>query len=400
MRVLGGLCPDLKRSPVANTGQRWLLRIGLYGITRPKEAADDWVLIVDHTVQTGTVKVLKVVGCRLSVWRAGERPLGHRDLEPFALIPVEKSDAAIVARQLEEICERTGITPRAILSDEGTDLKGGIKAFCEKHPTTIASLDIAHQAAKHLKRELEADDRWGTFFTRMGESKQRLAQTPLAHLLPPTPRAKARYMNIRELVAWGCKALRYLDNPYPVSDQPLDRAALQAKLGWLADYRDALSDWREVAAVVETTLRYVRREGYHQGAMEALRPRLAGCTRSAVAGRLAAALLEFVQSQSSSAREGERLLGSSECLESLIGKGKRLEGQQSKSGFTKMILGMAAAIVRPTGESVTEALTNVKTSDVIEWCRKQLGSSLQSRRRLALPSERRLALAGQGNEMG
>jgi hypothetical protein len=400
MELVRELCPDLTRSPVANTGRMWLLRIGLYEVTRPKEVADDWILIMDHTVQIGTTKILLVVGCRLSAWRERGRPLGHQDLQVFALKPVGKSDTAIVEGQLEDLCKQTGIIPRAILSDEGSDLKGGIKAFCEKHPTTAPLLDIAHQAANQLKHELEADDRWKTFFTRMGESKQRLVQTPLAHLLPPTPRAKARYMNVRELVVWGRKALRYLDNPYPIVGQPVDRAALEAKLGWLADYREALSEWSELSAVVGTTLRYVRREGYHQGAAEALAPQLAGCGQSAMCSRLAAALVEFVKSQSASARAGERLYGSSECIESLIGKGKQLERQQSKSGFTKMILAMAAAVIRPAGEYVTEALARVKTTDVIAWCREQLGDSLQSKRRLALPSRRRLALAGQGNEMG
>jgi hypothetical protein len=148
LRLLGGLWPELERAPVANTGQMWLLRIGLYELTRPKTMAEDWVWIMDHTVQIGTTKCLLIVGCRLSDWRSRDRPLEHRDLEMLALEPVEKSDRAIVERQLEHVRERTGITPRAILSDEGTDLKGGIQAFCENHPGTVASLDIAHQAAR------------------------------------------------------------------------------------------------------------------------------------------------------------------------------------------------------------------------------------------------------------
>lgn len=232
---------------------------------------------------------------------------------------------------------------------------------------------------------MEADPRWVEFFRHMGEAKQRLAQTPLAHLLPPTPRAKARYMNVRELVAWGRKALRYVNKPYPVAGQPLDRSALQAKLGWLADYRDALNEWRQLMAIIATTLRYVRGEGYHRGAAVALRQALSRYARSPRSRHLATQLVEFVRTQSAPARDGERLLGSSECLESLIGKGKRLEGQQSKSGFTKMVLGMAAAVVSPTANFVREALSQVATCDVKAWCRDHLRVSLQTKRRMALP---------------
>lgn len=383
MRLLGTQ-DGWQRMPVANTGQMWLLRIGLFELTRPKESADDWVWIVDHTVQIGTTKCLVIVGCRLSAWQRQGRPLQHRDLTMMALEPVEKSDGPTVARQLEAARQRTGITPREILSDEGTDLKGGIAAFCQSHPGTAASLDIAHQAANLLRRILEADGRWGDFFRHMGESKQRLAQTALAHLLPPSPRAKARYMNVGELIAWGRKALRYVDNPRPVAGMPLDRGALQAKLGWLKNYRHALSEWRQVMATIAATLHYVRREGYHRGAASALQRELSRYARSGPSRYLATRLVEFVELQSAGSGDGERLLGSSECLESLIGKGKRLEGQQSKSGFTKMILGMAAAVAHPTTDCVSQALNMVRTCDVIAWCRNNLGVSLQTKRRLAL----------------
>jgi hypothetical protein len=71
-------------------------------------------------------------------------------------------------------------------------------------------------------------------------------------------------------------------------------------------------------------------------------------------------------------------------LESLIGRGKRLEGQQSSSGFTKMVLGMAAAVTKPTKEFIEQAFEAVKTKDVIAWGKKKLGTSVQACRYAAL----------------
>lgn len=384
MRLLQKVWPTLQRSPVANTGQNWLLRIGLYELTRPKEVADDWVFIVDHTVQIGKTKCLLIVGCRLSAWRASDRPLELRDLHMFALQPVEKSDGVIVAAQLEETCRKTGIVPRAVVSDEGTDLLSGYRSFCGARPEVSICLDIAHQAAKLLARELERDDRWEAFLRHAGGAKQRLAQTPLAHLLPPTPRTKARYMNLEELVAWATKTLAYLDDPRPIRDQPVDVAMLQAKLGWLTDYRAALVEWGQLMAIIGIARQHVREEGYYHGSAETLAQLLAPHATMTMSARIAERLIEFVKSQSAAAKEGERLIGSSECLESLIGKGKRLEGQQSRSGFTKMVLAMAAAVVKPTREYVAQALQEVKTRDMLDWCGENLGVSLQSKRRQAL----------------
>ena len=87
-----------------------------------------------------------------------------------------------------------------------------------------------------------------------------------------------------------------------------------------------------------------------------LRPLVVIPAQTPMSRRVAAGLLRFVRAQSAATREGERLIGSSECIESLIGKGKRLEGQQSKSGFTKMVLAMAAAVARPTADYISQAM--------------------------------------------
>jgi hypothetical protein len=383
--LLQDLIPEFTRRPAANTGQMWLLQVGLYELERPKEAADDWVWIVDHTVQLGTLKCLVIVGCRLSVWRAAERPLEHQDLSVLALEPVEKSDGATVAGQLAATTAKTGIVPRSIVSDQGSDLKNGIATYRQAHDKTLATLDIAHQTANQMKRELMADERWSKFIIAAGQAKQRLALTPLAHLVPPTLRSKARYMNLDELIAWGHNTLRYLDDPQPVAGRPLDRATLSAKLGWLTEYRAPLAEWETTMTVISTTLSYVRSAGYHQDAAGELGPCLLPAA-SDMAERVAWRLLEFVALQSAVARPGERLIGSSECLESLIGKGKRLEGQHSKSGFTKMVLGLAAAVVKPTYEYLTTALTHTTHQDVLDWCQTHLGISLAAQRRQAYAS--------------
>lgn len=380
--IIRHLLPDVQRTPCANGGQMWLLRIGLYEVTRPKEKADDWVWLVDHTVQIGTTKCLLVVGCRLAVWQANRRPLQHTDLEVLALEPVVQSDGEVVEQQLEAVAQLTGV-PRAVVSDHGTDLKWGVDAFRAKHSETASVYDIAHKTALIVKGELEGDERWSGFLKESGQTKQRVQQTPLAFLMPPSPKEKARYMNLQELVGWGQKALAYVKSPRPVGGQAVEKEKLEEKLGWLRGYRKSLREWQEVMSVVSTTLKYVRKEGYHLRASRQLARELRGVTHTAMSSRVADAIVTFVAEQSACAKRGEHLIGSSECLESLIGKGKRLERQQSKSGFTKMVLSMAAAVVKPTKDYVGAAMKAVKVRDVIDWCRSKLGVSVQSQRRQA-----------------
>jgi hypothetical protein len=144
-----------------------------------------------------------------------------------------------------------------------------------------------------------------------------------------------------------------------------------------------LAEWDAMQQVISTTLHYVRHQGYHRQATEELQQQLKSQTSDSLSRRFADQVLAFIQEQSAAAKEGERLIGSSEVIESLIGRGKRMEAQQSKSGFTRMILGMAAAVVAPTQNYVAQALATVKTRDMLKWCREHLSVSVQAQRQRA-----------------
>jgi len=174
--------------PSHSSVRLWLMRLGYYKLTRPKEKADDWVWIVDHTVQTGAEKCLVILGIRLSHLPFPERCLRLEDLEPVDLIPVSKSDGKVVWRQLEDAAEKTGV-PRVILGDHGSDLKAGIEKFCQNHSETVYLYDIKHKTAAVLKKELENDEAWQEFAQSAAQTKLKLQQTSLAPLTPPSQRS-------------------------------------------------------------------------------------------------------------------------------------------------------------------------------------------------------------------
>ena len=82
--------------PSRFSGRFWLFRLGYYKLTRPKERADDWVWIVDHTVQLGDEKCLVILCIRLCNLPAPGDCLSHEDVEPLALFPVKQSNGEVV----------------------------------------------------------------------------------------------------------------------------------------------------------------------------------------------------------------------------------------------------------------------------------------------------------------
>ena len=174
----------------------------------------------------------------------------------------------------------------------------------------------------------------------------------------------------------------FIAEPRAVPGVSLQADQLEQKMGWIHGYEEPLTAWSEMLEVTATSLCYIRQHGYHPDAKQELAAKLAPFLqgKETAASRVAGKLLAFVGEQSSDLHTGQRLLGSSEVLESLIGKAKQLEGQQSKSGFTKMILAAAASVGRLTKETLSAALASVKQRHVLEWIQNNLGTSVQGQR--------------------
>ena len=383
-RLLGG---D-QEVPSPTSVRSWLLLIGLYRLQRRLETADDWVWIVDHTVQIGELKCMIVVGFRLSAWQQQEdRTLTYRDVELIGLWPVRTSTGEIVDGQLESAIGRTGL-PRLIISDDGRDLHRGLALFQERHAEVVWNYDIKHKTASLLKRELESHPLWTAFATRANQMKRQVYQTELAFCNPPQQRGKARYMNVDTLVSWGAKVLKWLDEPRSTGRE-LDSDRIEEKLGWLRDYREPLRRWGQAMQVIETVETFVRREGHHAESAAQLRRQLPRLDADSLADRLRQKLLEFMQEQASHVSDAERLPGSSEVLESIIGKYKTLQGEQGQFGATSMLLAIGAFVGNLTVDCIHAALQTINGGALKTWEQTNLGSTIQSQRKQAFPSPNR-----------
>jgi hypothetical protein len=381
--ALGLLLPPAgpeEGSPEWSTGRLWLLRVGLAALARPKVIADDWVLMIDHSVQIGRYKCLVILGIRLADFTIA-RPLEHRDMELIDLVPMESATKHTVAVSLEEAAAKTGV-PRAILSDHGADLHGGIEIFRQQHPETSELYDVKHKAACLLKARLERDEQWKQFASLSGQAKFATQQTDVACLVPPSQRSKARFMNLGDLVKWGSETLALLDDPSLLKGLPVSPEQVRSKLGWLAEFRDSLAKWSAYHDVVERTLDFVRCRGIYVGAGQDLANALPPVSDEA-ANQLREELIAFVTAESLKARTGEILPGTTEVLESCFGKLKALEDGQSKSGFTGLVLSLGAMVSTWTAETIGKALEQFSVRDVKNWCRAKLGTSVQSQRRQA-----------------
>ena len=397
-RALSIVAPLLPggRSPSANGGQMWVLRMGLFELRRAREEADDWVWLIDHTMQAGRGKCFVVFAVRLSCWRAkiaaaleASPPtsvcLEHADLSVWMIERIESSSGEIVLEQLERLSAATGIVPCCVLSDQGADVRRGSELFCEvPERSTVLVHDIAHAVANALKRQLAHCPQWTRFLAEANTCKTQIRQTACAFLMPPELKAKARWMNLESLVNWSVRVRAFLDHPQEAlarAQTPASLELVEQKMGWLRDHSASLKQWATLLEAASTSLEFIRPHGYHTEVPEALRTSLSRFV-DGPAHALAEEVLQFVEVQSARAGE-QRLLGSSEVLESLLGKGKQLMGQ-ARNGFTKSVLGLAAAVSDLSSQTIQAALASTTVRDVQDWIRDHLGLSLPAQRQRAL----------------
>ena len=295
---------------------------------------------------------------------APARPLRLQDLHLLGLHPTENSTGDIVLGQLEQAALRTGI-PSGIASDHGSDVKKGGELFAAQHPLTALVYDVDHHGAVVLKRNLEADDRWASLITRLGQTK-------------------ALHMNIESLMRWCRRILSLLSRRGETSAS--ERAI--ARYDWFEKFRGTIGEWSRWESTIRCSVALIRTQGLSRGCETQLKAAFRARPSQERHQELEGVMLEFARQQSAGLKAGERLIGSTEVLESVFGKLKTLERQESKSGLTGLVLSLGALLGTWTNSRLKAALDQTPVKHMESWLQELFPESVQSQRRLAFAEAR------------
>jgi hypothetical protein len=386
MEILGRVLGVAMPVPYGTTGRLWLLRLGHAMLTQPLEAGEDWAWLIDHSVQIGPEKCLVILGIRLCKLPPAGQSLRHEDLHLLALLPASSWTRGEVDEALEQVALRGGV-PRVIVNDHGADIHGGVVLFPQRHPQTAEIYDAKHKAACLLKHRLEKDPRWQEFHTLVGQTRCGVQQTELAFLVSPGPKPKARFMNLGPLLAWAMHLLAILGQGPVGVLRAVRPERLREKLGWIEAFAEDVARWSPWQEVIDVSVALIKERGIYHGVADLLAVEFSQLgTLGQSAQALAGELLGFVRDAEGQAKPGERFPGSTEVLESCFGKFKQLEKQQSRGGFTPLLLGLGALLADKAQATVQQALERSRTADVRRWAAETLGLTLFSKRRLAFAS--------------
>jgi hypothetical protein len=358
----------IERAPSPETCIQWEMKMGLYKLSRPKTAADDWIWLFDHFVSKGGHKCLAVMGVRMTILlERGDLTLCCKDLEPLGIVPMKKSNGELMQAELESILAANyGTPPLAIIKDQGSDVRCGGRAFSEAHPGVIDIDDIPHRIARLYEHLLSKDESWKNFTIVCANFKKKVQLTEYAVLAPPNQRTKARYHNIDVLVDWATKQL--------LSFEELS-SAMKAKLRWLMEYRNELKYWQHLVEIGRISRDFVRTEGLWLDCYELLEDRLLKINMDERAKKFRCDLVDVFKEMGNKIPSGKKIIGSTESIESLFGKYKGVVARGPQP-MGRLILSMASRVgEHPTELLVQSAFEEIKERDVSEWLQQAFNSS-------------------------
>ena len=196
-------------------------------------------------------------------------------------------------------------------------------------------------------------------------------------------------MNVDKLIKWAMETLCFLDQQQLSANEHFDPQQIEAKLSWLAEFRQPLLEWQEMMQIVKLAEDFIKFVGIYRDCHIDLMQVEGFDAHRKRTKRLREELLDFIAQQSQQAKPDERLLGSSEVIESVIGKLKNMESNQNKSGFTGLLLSLAAMVSKTTEDVIHKAMESVPTKRVHEWIKENIGKSVQSKRKEVFSSARK-----------
>ena len=373
--------PELKgySAPSFTTIKYWASQVGYYKLKRTKTIANDWMVLIDASIQMGEKKCILILGCREANYRKiKNRALTLEDLEILSMRIVNALNSAVIAEMLTETASAVGkIT--AICSDRESVMLCGIKIFQIISPETRQICDTAHCVSNLLEATLEKASRWKKFREQVTQARRKMQNSLIAGALPPSPRMKARYMNMDTLIKWAADMLVLLD--HGISNLDFDIDELRKHLEWLISYRDDIDYWNRLISIGAAARHVVRIEGIHTNIADSFEQAISSVNMGERELQFANHLTISLLGQSKGVKFGECFIGSSEILESLFGKIKYMEREQRAFGFTSILLAAMSAVGSLDKKIVAEAMELVQRSDIDAWAAKEIGQSIQSQRR-------------------
>lgn len=355
-------------TPTAPTLMNWIKKIGYYELTKEKEKSDDWIILLDHSIQLGREKVFVVLGIQADKIEYG-RALNYADLEPMLLVIKEKWDGQAICNYLTTLQERIGNIIYAI-GDYGSDIKKGLELAGVPHVR-----DLTHELASIIEKLYKKDPDYVSLTKKMGEIRMKLGQTESAYAMPPNQRQKSRFLNIGPISTWARDILNAVETG---KIQTLGKR-MREQVEWIESKKAFIEELSVINTVKSKIEKLLKTQGLNEKTIENCIQFSSGLIGEK--GKIFAGEISKYLKSTFSLSKKERMICSSDILESAFGKYKNYLSKNPMACVTDLVLCIPAFTCKLTEENIKEALETVKIKQLQKWKQDNICKTLLSKRK-------------------
>lgn len=359
--------------------QNWVLRYGLYMLNSPKEKRDDWIYILDHTIEFGQKKCLLILGVTLEKFQKNKCKIRHEDVEVLGIDIEMKADGSSVHKSLKLASEKTG-NPIQIVSDHGSNIWKGVENFIlESNSDIIQTYDVTHQASIILKKQLENNQRWKDFVVDVSYTKKSLVHTILAFMAPSKPKEKARWLNLENYLSWAYSAIQQGKKEM----EKLEKDKFKEKVSWIKKYKKDIKIWTNMLLMLNLMKNEVKLNGLSSTTLEMFTRNLEKSNIKINTPELKEVYIQIQQYllDETQGLSKNPILGCSDIIESIFGKYKSFSSKSPMKEIGKSILTIPVFTSDVTPERVLKAMEETPAKNVDKWLKNKLSKSLFSKRK-------------------
>jgi hypothetical protein len=357
------------RTPSHATILLWVKKYGFFLLSKSVEKAEDWVVIIDESVQFGQNKLLLVYGIRHSEIPMN-RGLVFTDLNPLVLVSKSSWTGDLIAQELEKLEESIGTIKYAV-ADQGNSIRKALKIKGIFHV-----YDITHCISIIVEHVYKSDPEFIEYTKKLAHLRGAQALGKNAHLLPPAQRANSRFMNLRPITDWGMAVLNFLENA-PEADYQAEKIHLY----WVFEYQHLIRELQLLTQFINSVQSVLKTTGLSENSLleckkllgQNSRPRLLTVQQNPLE-HLEETLKNNPMDQKSA------LLCSSDSIESAFGKYKNYIQDNPMTGITNLSLSLAAFTGKLSKEEISEAIQSTRVENVKNWSEKNIGKTTLSKR--------------------
>ncbi len=352
----------------------WAKKTGVYFLNSQKEKFDDWVILIDESVEFGNDKLLVLLGIR-EAHIDFSRPLNYQDMTCLKLIASSSWTGEQINEVIHELTSEIGNIKYAV-ADMGNAIKKALRLAPIPHVH-----DINHKLSWFIKELVKDDTDFHAYTKKLARLRGSMPLSKVSYILPPQQRAHSRFMNLKPIFDWGESILELIENN--------GLGALEKeKLDNIKEHKKLIRQMAELIRLANKTQEIIKNNGLTETTKKDCIALFDKVDDSKTL-QFRDMINTFFTTTIGLIKNTDKILCSSDILESSFGKYKNYISNNKSVGITDLSLTIPAFLGKHENEEITKALENVKTQDIKLWGKTNLGESLTKKRQVALKKGRR-----------